>query len=140
MANRKVPNHLKVVRGTDQPSRMQVLEVEFEPLEQAPGAPEWLDILAKKYWDRIVPVLMAKKVLSDADIEALAILCALYGKVRQAYSAGVELSASIITQLRLYQTEFGLTPVSRSKITKSGEDGKPNKFKKPPPGQAGQVS
>lgn len=130
MPNRKVPNHLKVVRGTDQPSRMQVLEVEFEPLEQAPEAPQWLDHLAREYWVRIVPVLMAKKVLSEADLEALTVLCALYGKVRQAYSAGVELSASIITQLRLYQTEFGLTPVSRSKIAKSGDDGKANRFGK----------
>lgn len=135
MANRKVPNHLKVVRGTDQPVRMQALEIEFEPLAEAPVAPDWLDILAKKYWDRIVPVLMAKKVLSEADLEALSVLCALYGKVRQAYTAGVDLSASLITQLRLYQTEFGLTPVSRSKITKSGEDAKDNPFKKPAPGK-----
>ena len=125
---RKTANNLKVLRGTDQPCRMNPDEIDFPTLSQVPDCPDYINVYGSQYWNRIIPVLQAKKVLTEADLEALEILCLLYGKIRKAASAEVDLNASMITQMRLYQTEFGLTPASRGKIKAGGEEGKANKF------------
>lgn len=128
MPRRPVGDNVKELRGTNQPCRSQGDVVEFDALENLPEAPQYLDVRAKSYWQRIVPILFEKRVLTIADLEGLEVLCVLYGKVRQMAEAGVDISASCVTQLRLYQVEFGLTPASRSKL-KAGEDGgKGNKF------------
>ena len=105
-------------------------EVSFDPMDEVPECPGYINVHGRQYWDRIVPVLQSKRVLTEADLESLEIMVLLYGKVRQAAQAGVELNASTITQLRLYQGEFGLTPVSRTRIKQSGDGVKENRFKK----------
>lgn len=136
MVNRVVSMADKQRRGTDQPARSREPEIEFEQLTEAPQAPDWLPVHAKSYFQRIVPLLMAKRVLTQVDEEALHIMCMAYGKIRQAAEAGADLNASLLAQLRLYQTEFGLTPASRAKITKGPDGGKGNAFGKN--GQQGQ--
>lgn len=128
MPAKRVPDNVKALRGTDKPCKEFGPSLDFEAVEDLPAAPQYLDVRAKAYWDRITPVLFEKRVLSVADLEALEVLCILYGKVRQAVEAGVDVNAATVTQLRLYQTEFGMTPVSRQKI-RAGDDGsKGNKF------------
>lgn len=128
MARRKTPDNVKSLHGTDQPCRMTGDVLDFDAVNEAPTAPESLPVEAKQYWDRIVPVLLSKRVLSVADLEALEVMCALYGKIKKMIAAGVDISASTVTQLRLYQTEFGLTPASRNKINAGEDAGKANKF------------
>ena len=122
MPRRKQSDNIKSLHGEDRPSRLAGATLDFPALEDAPAAPDFLEIEAKQYWDRIVPILRRKKVLSIADLEGLAVLCALYGRVCKMLAAGVDVSAATVTQLRLYQTEFGLTPASRNKIA-GGDDG-----------------
>lgn len=129
MPRPKKPNHLKVVRGTDQPCRMKADEVEFDPVAEVPEPPEWLTAHAQNYWRRVAKVLTANKVLTEGDLEAMAVMCVLFGKIRQMSEAGVDMSASLINALRAYQGEFGLTPASRAKITKGDAD-KENPFAK----------
>jgi len=125
---RKLPDNVKKLRGTDQPCRMSGETLDFESIEDVPEAPTSLNVQGRDYWERIVPILIKKRVLTIADLESLEILCVLYGKVMQAVSAGVDVNASSVTQLRLYQTEFGLTPASRAKIKAGDDGGKGNKF------------
>lgn len=127
MPRRKQSNNVKSLHGEDRPSRLTTAQVDFPALEDAP-APDFLEIEAKQYWDRIVPILRRKKVLSIADLEGLAVLCAMYGRVRKMLAAGVDISAATVTQLRLYQTEFGLTPASRNKIAGGDEEAVTNPF------------
>lgn len=125
---RKTSDNVKRLRGTAQPCRLAGETLEFDALSEPPEAPISLNNHGVEYWDRIVPVLLEKRVLSVADLETLEIMCLLYGKIRQQALAQVDVSGSLITQLRLYQTEFGLSPSSRNKIAKGDDAGKGNKF------------
>lgn len=128
MPRRKTSDNVKRLRGTDQPCRMSGETLDFDAVEQAPKAPECLPVEAMTYWNRIVPILLNKRVLTIADLEALEVMCALYGRVKKLIAAGVDIPASMVTQLRLYQTEFGLTPASRNKIAAGEEPSPGNKF------------
>lgn len=83
---------------------------------------------ARQYLSRVTQELVKKNVLSILDLGALEMMCALYGQIRNTSQAGLEVQAATLTQLRLYQTEFGLTPASRSRITGQRE-GRQNKFR-----------
>jgi phage terminase small subunit len=125
---RRLPENVKQLRGTAQPCRSIGETLDFEPVEEIPPAPISLGVHGKAYWDRIVPLLLAKRVLTVVDLESLEIMCMMYHKVLKASFAETDLNAASVTQLRLYQTEFGLTPASRAKL-KAGDDGpKGNKF------------
>lgn len=125
MANRKVTDLEKRRRGSARPSTTRNDEnaLDFEAVAEIPPAPETLNIHGKAYWDRILPILMEKRVMTIADHESLEVACILYAKIRQAALAGVDVNAAAVTQFRLFQTEFGLTPASRAKL-KAGDDAK----------------
>jgi len=123
MPNRKVTDIEKIKRGYARPSTMSGETLEFEEITEVPPAPQYMEIRAKQYWDRIVPILLGKRVLTIADLESLEVACVMYGKIRQCAEAGMDINAAQVTQFRLFQTEFGLTPASRAKI-KAGDDSK----------------
>lgn len=125
---RKTPDNVKSIRGTKQPCRTVGETVEFDLVDAIPPAPEYLDVIAATFWRRIVPVLVDKRLLTLADLESLEVMCALYGKVRKCIEANVDINAATVTQLRLYQTEFGLTPASRTKMKAADNGKKGNKF------------
>jgi len=128
MANRKTPDNVKKLRGTDQKCRMTGANLEYDLVEDAPIVPDTLTADGQAYWKRIVPILMEKKVLTVGDFESLEVLCLVYGQIIRQSRAGIDIDASKITQFRLLQTEFGLTPASRAKL-KPSDDGKDaNKF------------
>lgn len=79
---------------------------------------------AVKMWEKYTRVLSASRVLSDADLEMLLHLCNLHASILKKWRAGVDPTASMLTQLRLMASEFGLTPASRSKANELGEGGK----------------
>ena len=128
MPRRKTSDNVKRLRGTDQPCRMTGETLEFDALSEPPDAPVSLNTHGVAYWNRIVPILLEKRVLSVADLETLEVMCLLYGKIRQQALAQVDVNASSVTQLRMYQTEFGLSPASRNKIAKGDDAGESNKF------------
>ena len=124
MAGRpRKPDHLKVIAGTDQPCRMVAAEVEFQPVETVPPAPDWLpNAHAVKEWNRLAPILHANRLLTDAGVSALGQLCALHGKVVQLYAAGEAPVASMVSQLRGLMNDFGLTPVAQGKVKGGGKE------------------
>ncbi len=125
------------------------LRIEREPIEERP-APEWMSEDAKQEWDRIVPILAKRKILSEADMGSVETYCCCVGTVREmdreiqrtgatqkVYKVDKEGNSLLVsirknpavgirneaaTQARLYAAEIGATPVSRSRPTVDDDD------------------
>jgi phage terminase small subunit len=130
MANPRKPTQLKAIAGTARPDRAVEPDVELPLVVERPSAPDWMpNAHAVKEWDRLVPILMANKLLTEAALGPLAQMCALHGKVVQLYAAGESPTASLIGCLRNLANDFGLTPVAQGKVKAAGADAdKGNKF------------
>lgn len=103
------------------------LVVDNSALKFIPPAPEWLAHEAKKEWDRIMPGLIDRGILTEGDIASLENYVIAQGRVRETER---DLQATndpeIKTKLfrmqdkamqtaRQYAAELGLTPISRSR-------------------------
>jgi phage terminase small subunit len=132
MSRPRKPTQLKAIAGTSRPDRVATLEVDLPLVDKLPCAPDWMpNGHAVKEWDRLAPILMNNKLLSEGDLAPLAHLCALHGKIVQLYAAGESPTASLISTLRGLHNDFGLSPVARGKVSPTGgneETG--NKFRK----------
>lgn len=105
-------------------------------------APEWLDAYARAEWDRVMPELIQRKILTPADIGTLENYCLAIGQVRECHRMiaqrglvisnakgtrkhpAVQIQAAAMTQARQLAAELGLTPVSRARpsIRDDGDD------------------
>lgn len=125
MANRRKPDKLKLLEGTARPGRMHP-EVEYPAVESAAAAPppDWLDgPEAAAEWRRVTELLAPTRVLTVADLTILGHFCNLHAACVKQYRASLRPTAADLTQLRLYATEFGLTPASRSRAGQVASDG-----------------
>lgn len=103
------------------------------------AAPVWLSKEARKEWDRVLPILTERRILTVADLGGLENYCICIGRVRDTEAAiQTEADTEIMLKLirvqdkamasaRLLAAELGLTPVSRSRPAiredeKGGED------------------
>jgi P27 family predicted phage terminase small subunit len=91
-----------------------------------PKVPSWLSPDAKKEWRRVMPALVERRILTEADLGSLEHYCVACGRIReierliQAAGAAID-PATFRMQDKAMQTarqlaaELGLTPVSRSR-------------------------
>lgn len=106
-------------------TKPQLREAE-EPVTEV-QAPDWLAEDARTEWDRVMPVLTERKILTDADLGSLENYCICIGRVRQ-MEAAIQIEAEPEMMLKLIRVqdkamasarqlaaEMGLTPVSRSR-------------------------
>lgn len=111
--------HLRGVKPAVQP--------DTEPLTRAPAAPAFLSAEAKAEWRRILPTLIARRILCKADLGAVEELCVMRGIVRQIEAQRQAAGGMIDVKLfgvanRAAQTArqlaavLGLDPVSRARI------------------------
>ncbi len=129
MANPRKPNNLKVVAGTDRPDRVAPAGVDLPLVSSVPVAPDWLpNAHAIKEWNRLAPILTANRLLTEAGLSTLGMLCALHGKIVQLYAAGESPTGHMMAQYRGIANDFGLTPVAQGKVKPSGEKEKGNRF------------
>lgn len=103
-------------------------------LRQAPDAvtralpaPDWLAAEARKEWDRVMPILTERRILTDADLGGLENYCICIGRARQMEAAIqnepeaemmlklVRVQDKAMASARQLAAELGLTPVSRSR-------------------------
>lgn len=105
-------------------------------------APDWLSEAARREWDRVMPILTERRILTDADLGSLENYCILIGRVRDMEAAiQAENNAEMMLKLirvqdkamasaRQHAAELGLTPVSRSRPAMrddgDGGDDEPN--------------
>lgn len=125
----KKPTSLKVVAGTERKDRAPAGSVELPVISEVPQPPDWLpNSHAIKEWNRLAPILVANKLLTEAGLSAFGMLCSLHGKLVQLWSAGEAPVASMVSQYRNLINDFGLTPVSQGKVKAVGETPDENKF------------
>jgi len=122
-------HNLKVVAGTARPDRIEPTGVDLPLVDAAPLPPDWLpNAHAQKEWERLAPILAANKLLTEASLSTLGMLCALHGNIVQMYAAGMSPTGHMLAQYRGIANDFGLTPVAQGKVKPSGEKEKGNRF------------
>lgn len=115
------------------------LVVDADAVDSVPRAPSWLSKHAKAEWQRVLPALVQRKILTVADLGSLENYCVACGRVRELERV-IQAASDIDPVLfrlqdkatataRQLASELGLTPVSRSRPSVregSGEDDSPN--------------
>ncbi len=141
MAGRKkTPSNLKILKGTDQPCRMNPDEA--EPDLAIPSPPDHLSQDAIVEWGRVSQELYQLGLLSRVDRAALAAYCQAYGRwceaERQIAKSGmmvrttngnviqsplVGIANKSLEMMHKFLTEFGMTPAARARVqAKKPED------------------
>lgn len=135
MAGRKPkPTKLKVLHGTDQPSRINPNEP--EPGNDAVRMPDGLSPDAQECWKDVSKHLLEAGVLTNMDIHALMLYCEAYARWKGANDMVVRYGTIIKTkngnavqspylaiankgfdQLTKLMSEFGMTPSSRTRVS-----------------------
>ena len=134
----KTHPHLKAIAGTSRADREAPESVALPSIEAVPKPVDWLpNAHAVKEWERLAPILVANKILSEADLSAFGHMCALHGKMVQLWAAGEAPTGHMVAQYNALAGAFGLSPAWRSKVKPSGNKDEGNKFsafKKSPTG------
>jgi P27 family predicted phage terminase small subunit len=136
--NRK-PTALKKLQGNAGKRKLNAREP--KPKLGVPEMPMHLSKLAKVAWRRLIPILSAMKVLTVADGDALGGYCsaitqwilsdaaiAKYGILTAELdestgtsilrtNPAVRVRSDALRHMRSFESEFGLTPASRSKLS-----------------------
>lgn len=118
--------HLRGVKPQTKPAA--------DALTKAPSVPSYFSTYAAGEWKRIMPRLIKNRVLTKADLAGVEHYCMMIGVVREietnrALNAGDIDPKLFGVQNRAAQTarqlaaEYGLSPVSRSRIGTNAVDG-----------------
>jgi P27 family predicted phage terminase small subunit len=111
--------HLRGVKPAVQPDQ--------EPLSRVPKAPAYFSTYARAEWRRVLPLLIARRVICAADLAQVETYCMMNGLVRQV-EVERQLAGDVIdpklfsVQNRAAQTArqiaatLGLDPVSRARM------------------------
>ncbi|PTE19875.1 phage terminase small subunit P27 family [Cereibacter changlensis JA139] len=102
------------------------LTSDSEALTKAPPAPAYLSSQAKAEWKRIMPQLIARQIITRADLAGIENYCSAAGAARQIAEIINAMPVPDLKlgglQIRYMQTarqlaaEYGLTPTSRARI------------------------
>lgn len=98
-----------------------------EALSKAPPVPTWFAPHAKAEWRRIMPQLIARQIITRADLAGVENYCIAVGTVRQIAEGFAQAGGVIDVKLfgvqnraigtaRQLAAEYGLTPTSRARI------------------------
>lgn len=97
-----------------------------EALTKAPAVPSYLSAQAKAEWKRIMPQLIARRIITRADLAGVEAYCSAAGAARQIAEIINAMPMPDLKlgglQIRYMQTarqlasEYGLTPTSRARI------------------------
>lgn len=85
--------------------------------------PPWMSRYGKAEWRRVVPALVQRKILTEADLGSLESYCVAHSRIRELerlLHAGFDLKLiraqdAAIKTARQLAAELGLTPVSRNR-------------------------
>ena len=102
------------------------LHPDADALTKAPPVPKWLAPHAKAEWKRIMPQLIARRILTKGDLGGVETYCQMVGTIRQiteerAASGAIDpkmegLAVRCATTARQLAAEYGLSPTSRARI------------------------
>jgi P27 family predicted phage terminase small subunit len=141
MGRRHVPTELKLVQGTQRPSRVNKREP--KPKQVKPAPPAHLSGPARSEWLRLSDELFQLGVLTRIDRAAFAAYCQAYGRWVQAEQALAKMAArdlltnglmikttngnaiqnplvgtanKAMLDMMRFASEFGMTPAARARI------------------------
>ncbi|MBW7056980.1 phage terminase small subunit P27 family [Paracoccus bogoriensis] len=111
--------HLRGVKPAVRPDQ--------EPLSRVPKGPAWFGAHAREEWKRVLPMLVARRVICAADLAQVETYCCMAGLVRQIEQERQRSGGLIDVKLfgmqnRAAQTArqiaatLGLDPVSRARL------------------------
>eukprot|EP01035_Chromulina_nebulosa_P036820 gene36820-49660_t len=95
-----------------------------DALTKAPSAPKWMSDEARAEWKRVMPDLIARRIITRADLTGIENYCVAVGRIREIEAAmRVQPLDKVLfgMQNRAMQThrqlaaEYGLSPVSRAR-------------------------
>jgi len=108
------------------------LSADHEALTKAPTVPARLNAYARAEWKRIMPQLIARRIITKADLAGVENYCMAVGTVNQIGDLMAEMAIPDLKlgglQIRYMQTarqlaaEYGLTPTSRARVGAAGPD------------------
>lgn len=128
------PTNLRLLRGESRPSRVNKHEPKA-PLAARVEPPDYLDVDARKVWDRLAPSLVQRGVLTAWDVDLFGAYCTAVVHHRRAVRLVNETAVAlkgpdgvvkhpamqiVRDQAQLMTTiggRFGLTPSDRSSIS-----------------------
>lgn len=129
------PTALKVLAGNPGHRPLNESEAAPDELLGVPEAPAHLSKDAIEEWDRVVPLLLRCGLLTSIDVDAIAGYCQAYGRwveaeravAREGFVVWLPSGCPIqnpnliaankaLEMMRRFQTEFGMTPSSRSRV------------------------
>lgn len=100
------------------------LKTDRAAISQAARVPAWLSKDAKNEWRRVMPLLIERRVVTEADLGCVEAYCVAIGRIRELErmiqaNPGDQKLYRLQTQstqvARQLAAELGLTPVSRSR-------------------------
>ena len=113
--------------------RKPALTAVADALTKAPPVPGYLSDFAKAEWRRVMPDLIAKRILTKGDLGGVEEYCIMRGVIREIEaerkssggaidprSFGIQNRAAATA--RQLASEFGLTPTSRQRMGVAGDD------------------
>jgi len=80
------PRAQKIIRGTFRKGRNPEHEIEAPVVNEPPKPPASLNRWGKQVWRRLIPLLLAQRVLTEHDLETFELACAQYGLYRELYA------------------------------------------------------
>ena len=130
MGKRQTPDHMKLMKGTDQACRMSGnAAVEGQVVEGYPEAPDWLSSPhAIDEWHRVTPLLVGVKVLTEKDLSYLGHYCNIHGELIDAAGSRTPPTASMYNALDKFAGKMGMTPADRAKVSAASEAKPSNPF------------
>jgi len=110
----RTPTALRVLRGN--PGQRRLPKGEPQP-ERGAEPPTWLPVAARKEWNKLAPMLDRLGVLTEADGETLAQLCAARAILRQQLLEHERFSVELWRAIQAAEAKFGLTPADRARLS-----------------------
>ena len=146
MAGRKpLPTHLKIVKGTARPHRVN--KKEPKPLQIVPDPPDHLDERAKAKFTEMAAMLARHGVMTELDVSALSryavVWCRWIDAENEIKKRGpvvktagdnviqnpfLAVANKCLLQMAQIESEFGLTPSSRSRVRTEEQPDKVDPF------------
>lgn len=127
----RTPPNLRGLKGTLKPSRIDPATLEGAPLVELPEPPTHLtNGHAAAEWRRLGALLVGSQMLTDYDLPALALLCAVHGDIVSTMEIGLPLKGAQLAQFAKYASLFGMSPAWRSRIRAAGVKEKANPFER----------
>lgn len=142
------PTHLKLLAGNPGKRPLNESEPQPEIVDETTQPPKWLSGEGRAVWDAEFPKLARNNMITDVDVNAFAKYCQAMGRYLVAESMVAKQGEVLLApgsnfpiqnpylavsnkaqeQMHKAETEFGMTPSSRSRVSTGTPSKKKNRF------------